>query len=104
LGQITHDKAHASHSEVTHANLKEEMVMDIQVTDHNHDLLAIVPYMKPNSPFPKVPGPHVEKLFLYQVIKTKAVRWELSYFRYCRCYFHNFNINFFLIKDVYILR
>lgn len=98
MAQIIHDKAHAHHSEVAHANLNKEKGMDIEVADHNLDLLVIVPYVKPNSHPVELPVPHVEKLFFYQVITAKATRWILSYFCYCRCYFHDFNINLFTLQ------
>jgi len=47
---ICHEKAYASLSKVTDAMLKEEKLMDSEVGDDNSDRLAIVPYVKPNTP------------------------------------------------------
>ena len=83
--QMCDEQAHDSLDEVADAMLKEEKVIEIEEGDDNPNLLAIVPYVNPNSPFhqprshiaepitplSQVPAPYVEKLFLYQIVTSK---------------------------------
>jgi len=80
------EEAHDSLEEVAYAILREEKVMEVEKCDDNPNLLAIVPYVNPSSPLhqpsshlaepitplSQVLAPHVEKLFLYQIVTSKS--------------------------------